>query len=157
MHPALDTPVNRLAGQLTKIGAVAQRFGISPDLLRLYEREGLLIPVKSRRGTRYFTEQDYPWIATLMRLVRGARMTFASIRHLLAVTPCWQIRQCGYADRKHCARNADRTRPCWTSRACCEGPDCYTCPVYRSAGESKALQALLVSEPQFAEEKEINV
>ena len=43
-----------------KIGEVASHFGVSVDLLRLYEREGLLIPLKSAKGTRYFTEDDFP-------------------------------------------------------------------------------------------------
>jgi MerR family transcriptional regulator, heat shock protein HspR len=141
---------NQAVSQRVKIGAVAQRFQISPDLLRLYEREGLLIPVKSLRGTRYFTEQDYRWIATLQRLVRDAHMTFAAIRHLLAMTPCWQVRRCGFANRQDCPHDAAPTRPCWMSRACCKAraSDCYTCPVYRSAPESEPLQALLLPEPQ---------
>ena len=67
-----------------KIGGVARHFNISVDLLRLYEREGLLIPIKSSKGTRYYTERDYPWIETLMRLVRDYRLNFAGVRHLLA-------------------------------------------------------------------------
>lgn len=137
-----------MADQRIKIGAVAQRFGVSPDLLRLYEREGLLIPLKSARGTRYFSAQDYDWIATLLRLMRGARMNFMAIRHLLAMTPCWQVRQCGYRNRERCPYNADRTRPCWMSRACCKGSDCYSCPVYRAAPHSEPLQALLISDTQ---------
>jgi MerR family transcriptional regulator/heat shock protein HspR len=136
-----------LPGERIKIGAVARRFAISPDLLRLYEREGLLIPMKSPGGTRYFTEQDCEWIAILLRLVRGAHMSFAAIRHLLAMTPCWQVRQCGHRDRQLCPYHAERGRPCWMARACCKGADCYACPVYRAAPQSEPLQALLVAEP----------
>lgn len=137
--------MSALAEQKTKIGAVARRFGVSPDLLRLYEREGLLIPIKSRLGTRYFTERDCEWIATLLRLVRDAGLNFAAIRRLLAITPCWQVRQCGYRDREQCPYHAERTRPCWMSRGCCKDADCYTCPVYRAAPQSEPLQALLIS------------
>jgi DNA-binding transcriptional MerR regulator len=70
-------------GVRIKIGTVAKHFKISVDLLRLYEREGLVIPLKSSKGTRYYTEQDYAWIATILRLVRDARLNFAGIRHLL--------------------------------------------------------------------------
>ena len=65
---------------MIKIGTVARHFNISVDLLRLYEREGLLIPIKSPKGTRYFTDRDYAWIGTVLRLVREARLNFAGIR-----------------------------------------------------------------------------
>jgi len=131
-----------------KIGSVAHQFNISVDLLRLYEREGLLIPLKSRRGTRYFTENDYPWIETILRLVRQARLNFAGIRHLLALQPCWQIRRCGFDSEKNCPVISDASRPCWANRATCPvvcAQDCYFCQVYRSAPTSEPLQALLVA------------
>ncbi len=115
-----------------KIGAVARHFGVSVDLLRLYEREGLLIPLKSPKGTRYFTELDYPWIATVLRLVREARLNFAGIRHLLALLPCWEIRGCGESRKHECNITAGASAPCWTLQACCAPEDCYGCPVYRS-------------------------
>jgi hypothetical protein len=68
------------ANDKIKIGEVAHHFGVSVDLLRLYEREGLLIPLKSPKGTRYFTREDYPWIATLLRLVREAGLNFTCLR-----------------------------------------------------------------------------
>jgi len=131
-----------------KIGSVAHHFNVSVDLLRLYEREGLLIPLKSRRGTRYFTEDDYPWIETILRLVRQARLNFAGIRHLLALLPCWQIRRCGFESKKNCPVISDASRPCWANRAICPvvcAQDCYFCHVYRSAPTSEPLQALLVA------------
>ena len=129
-----------------KIGAVARRFAVSVDLLRLYEREGLLIPIKSPRGTRYFTEADYPWIATILRLVRDTHLHLADIRRVLAALPCWQLRKCGFENKKGCPVISDQSLPCWENRATCPvicAQDCYFCPVYRSAPNCEHFKALL--------------
>jgi DNA-binding transcriptional MerR regulator len=175
--------VRRLNGQLSngtiKIGAVAKHFSVSVDLLRLYEREGLLIPLKSPRGTRYYTQHDFLWIGTILRLVREARLNFAGIRRLLALLPCWEIRQCGFSRRIGCDVIADAAKPCWANRAACclthatcpeplrsfvatpEKPvgrsatrrqdmeDCYFCGVYRSAPSCENLKALLAATPEM--------
>ena len=149
MRVALNANRNgKLANGTIKIGAVAKHFGISVDLLRLYEREGLVIPLKSPRGTRYFTEHDYAWIGTVLRLVREARLNFAGIRRLLALLPCWKIRNCGFEKKKDCPVFKDSARPCWANRACCAAgtvQDCYFCPVYRSAPSCENLRALLAA------------
>jgi len=135
-------------GGAIKIGAVALHFNVSVDLLRLYEREGLLIPIKSAKGTRYFAERDYLWIGTILRLVREAGLNFAGIRRLLALLPCWQIRNCPYPQRQGCPVLQDATAPCWLNRSCsCPGmaQECYSCPVYRSAPACENLKALLVA------------
>lgn len=129
-----------------KIGAVARHFGVSVDLLRLYEREGLLIPTKSPRRTRYFTEHDYLWIGTILRLVREARLTLAAVRHVLAQLPCWQIRNCGFTNKANCPVISDLSKPCWANRAMCPvvcSKDCYFCEVYRSAPSCESFKALL--------------
>lgn len=146
MRVATKRKQGQLPNGAIKIGTVARRFGVSPDLLRLYERQGLLIPLKSPRGTRYFTEHDFPWIQMLLRLVREVRLNLAGIRHLLALIPCWQLRNCPYDRRRDCPQRPDPTQPCWRNRAAAPGPDapdCYFCPVYRSAPHSETLQALL--------------
>lgn len=130
-----------------KIGAVARHFGVSVDLLRLYEREGLVIPLKSPKGTRYFTELDYPWIETVLRLVREARLNFAGIRHLLALLPCWEIRGCGESRKQECNIAADASAPCWALQGCCRPEDCYSCAVYRAASQCKNLRAFVVHGP----------
>jgi MerR family transcriptional regulator/heat shock protein HspR len=142
---ATNIPEN---GARIKIGAVAKHFKISVDLLRLYEREGILIPLKSAKGTRYFTQTDYVWIGTILRLVREARLNFAGIRHLLALLPCYEIRHCGHEKRENCPVTKDSTVPCWNNKACCsETTECYTCAVYRSAPACQNLKALLVASP----------
>jgi MerR family transcriptional regulator/heat shock protein HspR len=136
----------KVPGDAIKIGAVARHFGVSVDLLRLYEREGLLIPMKSQKGTRYFGERDFLWIGTILRLVREARLNFAGIRRLLALLPCWEVRQCPYPQKQQCPVLTDASSPCWANRscACANGAqDCYACAVYRSAPSCENLKALL--------------
>lgn len=129
-----------------RIGTVAKHFGISVDLLRMYEREGLLIPLKSPRGTRYYGEHDYHWIHTLLRLIREVRLNCAGIRRLLALLPCWRIRACGFEAKAGCPVMQDSSKPCWMNQRCCGGAraqECYFCPVYRSAPSCENLKALL--------------
>jgi hypothetical protein len=130
-----------------KIGEVARSFDVSVDLLRLYEREGLLIPLKSPKGTRYFTEADYPWIATVLRLVREARLNFAGIRHLLALIPCWDIRGCGGGQKHDCTVVSGATVPCWMEQNCCHPGDCYACDVYRAACHCENLKTFVSGGP----------
>jgi DNA-binding transcriptional MerR regulator len=127
-----------------KIGEVARYFGVSVDLLRLYEREGLLIPLKSAKGTRYFTRLDYPWIATLLRLVREEGLNFAGIRHLLALLPCRELRGCAEPRKAGCSLAAGAAQPCWIHRNCCNPGDCYACEVYRAAYRCENLKTLVL-------------
>jgi MerR HTH family regulatory protein len=146
MRLGIEKRQGHLPNGSIKIGAVARRFGVSVDLLRLYEREGLLLPIKSSGGTRYFTEHDYPWIAMIRRLVREARLNLAGIRHLLANLPCWRMRNCGFEEKNGCPVISDKTCPCWSNRATCPvvcAQDCYFCAVYRSALNCQSFQALL--------------
>lgn len=145
MRVSFDRKQGQLPNGAIKIGAVARHFGVSVDLLRLYEREGLLIPLKSAGGTRYFTEHDYNWIGTIIKLVRQARLNFAGIRHLLALLPCWEIRNCGRTGKAECNLIQDSTQPCWVNSSCCQkgANDCYFCAVYRSAPSCENLKALL--------------
>jgi len=130
-----------------KIGEVARHFEVSVDLLRLYEREGILIPLKSSKGTRYFTELDYAWIATVLRLVREEGLNFAGIRHLLALLPCWNIRDCGELRSHNCSIVSRPAEPCWMKHNCCNPGDCYSCDVYRSASRCEDLKSFLVNGP----------
>src|SRR6185369_17435184 len=121
--PALDVPMSEYKTdrihQKIKIGTVAKHFDISVYLLRLYEREGLLLPVKSNKGTRYFTARDFEWISTLLRLVRESGLNFAGIRHLLALLPCWNLNRCEDSKLESCPTKLRGSTPCWAAENCC--------------------------------------
>jgi DNA-binding transcriptional MerR regulator len=141
----LSAPPQPTPGKRIKIGEVARAFGISVDLLRLYEREGLLIPLKSTKGTRYYTKQDYPWIATVIRLVREEGLNFSGIRHLLALLPCRDLRGCMETQKHGCSMLATAAEPCWIHKNCCTPGDCYSCEVYRAACRCDNLKAFALT------------
>lgn len=63
-----------------KIAEVSQRFGISLDTLRYYERIGLLPPVKRNgSGIREYDEQDLRWI-DFIQCMKRAGLPLDSLR-----------------------------------------------------------------------------
>ncbi|CAH0314557.1 MerR family transcriptional regulator [Peribacillus sp. Bi134] len=57
------------------ISEVSEKFGISPDTLRYYERIGLIPPInRNKSGLREYTEQDCHWIQVIL-FMRNAGMS----------------------------------------------------------------------------------
>ncbi len=61
------------------ISAVATRYNIHPQTLRLYEREGLLIPSRSKGNTRYYTDKDLEKLEFILNLSREMGVNLAGI------------------------------------------------------------------------------
>src|SRR5258708_23370366 len=59
------------------ISAVAQKYTIHPQTLRLYEREGLLKPSRSEGNTRLYTSEDLERLAVILHLTRDLRGNLA--------------------------------------------------------------------------------
>lgn len=65
------------------ISAVAQRFQIHPQTLRLYEREGLLKPVRSAGNTRLYDAQSIRRLETILALTRDMGVNLAGVEVIL--------------------------------------------------------------------------
>jgi DNA-binding transcriptional MerR regulator len=63
------------------IAEAAERLGLSPDTLRYYERDGLLVetPGRAPSGHRRYTENDLSWILLITRL-RATGMPIRTVR-----------------------------------------------------------------------------
>ena len=61
------------------ISAVAEMYNIHPQTLRLYEREGLLIPSRSDGNTRLYTQDDLEQLETILNLTREMGVNLAGI------------------------------------------------------------------------------
>ena len=65
------------------ISAVAEQYGIHPQTLRLYEREGLLQPSRSDGNTRLYTDQDLERLELILKLTRDLGVNLAGVEIIL--------------------------------------------------------------------------
>src|SRR5881398_2620057 len=65
------------------ISAVAEMYGIHPQTLRLYEREGLLKPSRTEGNTRLYTEEDLQRLEFILNLARDLGVNISGIAIIL--------------------------------------------------------------------------
>ena len=65
------------------ISAVADQYGIHPQTLRLYEREGLLKPSRSEGNTRLYTDPDLTRLELILSLTRDLGVNLAGVEIIL--------------------------------------------------------------------------
>jgi len=66
-----------------RIGAIAERFGIHPQTLRLYEREGLLRPVRTEGNTRLYDTDTIERLEIILTLTRDLGVNLAGVEVIL--------------------------------------------------------------------------
>jgi MerR family transcriptional regulator, heat shock protein HspR len=76
------------------IGSVARLLGVSVHTLRMYEREGLIIPFKTPSGQRRYSAQDVEHLRCIRKAINEEKLGIAGIQHLQALIPCRQIVGC---------------------------------------------------------------
>jgi MerR family transcriptional regulator/heat shock protein HspR len=65
------------------ISAVAEMYGIHPQTLRLYEREGLLKPSRTEGNTRLYTDEDLQRLEFILNLARDLGVNISGIAIIL--------------------------------------------------------------------------
>ena len=65
------------------ISAVAEQYGVHPQTLRLYEREGLLKPSRSEGNTRLYTAEDVERLEVILHLTRDLGVNLAGVDIIL--------------------------------------------------------------------------
>jgi MerR family transcriptional regulator/heat shock protein HspR len=65
------------------ISVVAEQYDVHPQTLRLYEREGLIKPSRSAKGTRYYTEEDIERLELILNLTRDLGVNLAGVEIIL--------------------------------------------------------------------------
>ena len=65
------------------ISAVAQKYQVHPQTLRLYEREGLLKPSRTEGNTRLYSEEDLERLETILALTRDLGVNLAGVEIIL--------------------------------------------------------------------------
>jgi len=79
------------------ISAVATRYGIHPQTLRLYEREGLLIPSRSQGNTRVYSDRDLEKLELILSLSREMGVNLAGIEIIINMRRKMELMQKEFA------------------------------------------------------------
>lgn len=135
-QPKTPPKVANFEDPILSIGVMAEKVGVSPETLRLYEREGLLLPKKSAKGTRSYSLHDVVRVLCIRSLIHERKMNIAGIKHLLALIPCWDIKPCSENERQNCPAYLNNIQVCWeleNTGTDCKNFDCRDCEVYKQA------------------------
>jgi len=129
------------------ISTAARLLGISVHTLRMYEKEGLLLPFKSAGNQRRYSDMDLERIRCIRKAITQDKIGIEGIRRILALIPCWAICDCKEKDRQNCEAFNSYTKPCWTynhNNNYCEGMDCFSCEVYNSFSDCASIKEKLI-------------
>ncbi len=67
------------------ISVVAEMLDIHPQTLRLYEREGLVVPQRTDGNTRLYSQQDIDKLKRVLRLTRELGVNLAGVEVILSM------------------------------------------------------------------------
>ena len=87
------------------ISAVAEMYGIHPQTLRLYEREGLLKPSRTEGNTRLYTDEDLQRLEFILNLARDLGVNIAGMAIILQMRERMEEMQRQMADFVTYVRN----------------------------------------------------
>jgi MerR family transcriptional regulator, heat shock protein HspR len=93
------------------ISVVAERYTIHPQTLRLYEREGLIKPVRSAGNTRLYDEESIRRLEIILTLTRDLGVNLAGVEVILNMREQMEKMQ-GEVDRllEYVKRQAEEKR-----------------------------------------------
>jgi MerR family transcriptional regulator, heat shock protein HspR len=107
--------------------------GIPVHSIRQYIDKGLIIPFKKESNRNLFSRVDILRLKYINNLLNEGGLNIAGIRKLLALIPCWAIRECSAGERKTCQAYLSDAYPCWEASEkgiLCKNTNCRECSVY---------------------------
>jgi MerR family transcriptional regulator/heat shock protein HspR len=108
--------------------------GIPVHSIRQYVDKGLIIPFKKESNRNLFSQVDILRLKFIHKLLDEDGLNIAGVRTLLALIPCWAIRECSIGERELCQAYHSDAYPCWEASekgALCKNTNCRECDVYR--------------------------
>ncbi len=128
------------------ISNAAKILEISVYTLRMYEREGLVIPFRKSSNQRLYSDKDLERIKCVINTINDIKINIEGIRRILALLPCWAIINCSKNDRLNCEFFNNYDKPCWMinhKNNICKDRVCRDCDVYKSFGNCASVKEKL--------------
>jgi len=128
------------------LGIASKLSEIPSHSIRQYIDKGLLIPYKLDSKRHLFSPIDINRLKHIHVLIHEKGLNFAGIRALMAMVPCWAIRNCSKSDRKSCSAPLEDAFPCWESSnkgTACRNVNCRECNVYKRISEEVNMKSVI--------------
>ncbi|MDP4115006.1 MAG: MerR family transcriptional regulator [Bacteroidota bacterium] len=128
------------------IRIAAKTLGISIHTLRMYEREGLIIPYKRETNQRLYSQSDLDRITCLRDAINKEKISINGIKTILSLIPCWEIKKCSENDRANCSAFNSHSVPCWLAgheNTSCSQLNCRDCVVYTSCSDCNKIKSII--------------
>ncbi len=130
-----------------KISETAKILGISIHTLRMYEREGLIIPYKKSTNQRLYSDKDIERLKCIRNAINVEKISIEGIKRIFSLIPCWAVTNCSVNDIKNCSAITSSINPCWTlehKNNICADRDCRECDVYNLFNNCETIKSKLV-------------
>jgi MerR family transcriptional regulator/heat shock protein HspR len=130
------------------IGEAADILQVSIPTIRMYEREGLIIPHRKNSRHRRFLPADIERIRCVRSMINKEKVSIAGIRNMLSLIPCWKVKNCPVAARAKCPAFTSTEKPCWMLSGKsweCRSADCRLCSVYTDIANCASLKQTIAS------------
>lgn len=131
---------------LYTISTAARLLEISVHTLRMYEREGLIIPYKKKSNQRLYSQNDIERIECIRNAINKEKISIEGIKRIFSLVPCWSAVQCSLKDREKCKAYNGHSKPCWMynhKKNYCADKDCRECVVYTEFGNCVSVKEKL--------------
>lgn len=128
------------------ISTAAKLLGISVPTLRVYEKEGLIIPYKTEGNQRHYSQADLERVECIRTAINEKKISINGIKAIYSLIPCWEVVHCSDEDRSDCGAYNSDEKPCWTfehPNTICEDKSCRDCVVYKNHSNCGNIKDLL--------------
>ena len=128
------------------IRTAAKMLGVSIHTLRMYEREGLIIPNKSDGNQRIYSQKDIDRISFIRKAINESKISINGIKAIYSLIPCWKIKECPDNIRNSCRAKLENFQACWSyknsSNFSCDD-NCNECEAYKKFTDCTNINDLL--------------
>lgn len=133
---------------LYSISKAAGLLNISVPTLRMYEREGLIIPFKKESNQRLYSWSDLKRVECIRSAINEEKISIQGLKLLYSLIPCWDILNCPLSKRETCRAYELRNDPCWMlSRkgVTCSDKSCRDCEAYKDYSGHGSIQESIMN------------
>jgi MerR family transcriptional regulator, heat shock protein HspR len=128
------------------IGTVARILDVSVEVIRLYERRGLMLASRSDGKQRLYSESDVERLRCIRAAINDHKISIEGIRRIHSMIPCWDHVNCSVEERDACPAYHLSQAGCWTYKHrenSCAQRDCRSCQVYQLSSDCEKVKGLI--------------